>query len=161
MRPCDERAHVDLPKGDRYHRGRRQSTRPHANQKRREVPGDDALMATLRTQDLTKSYSGRIVRESTLMSVPGKSLACSGRTAPERLPRLYDGRSHGARFRARAARRSGRHRRSDAYQGPERHGTSAGAADLPRPYGRSRTSGDSQTMSMGAPPSVGYEPRPS
>src|SRR5262249_47087073 len=61
MRPRDERADVDLPKSDRYHRDRRLSTRPHSNEKRRKVPGDDALMATLRTQDLTKSYSGRTV----------------------------------------------------------------------------------------------------
>src|SRR5262247_2015074 len=61
MRPGDERPDVDLPKSDRYHRDRRQSTRPHTNPKRRQVSGDDALMATLRTQDLTKSYSGRTV----------------------------------------------------------------------------------------------------
>ncbi len=79
-------------------------------------------MATLRTQDLTKSYGGRTVVRGVSLEVNSGEVV--GLLGPERRGQdhdlLHDGRADGARFGPRHSQRRGCHRRCRCTRGRAR-----------------------------------------
>ena len=104
-------------------------------------------MATLRTRDLTKSYSGRtVVKGVNLEIASGEVVGLLGAERRRQDDDVLDGRrADRARLRARAARRRRRHRRPDVRPRAEGHRLpAAGGVDLPRADGRAEHPGDSR-----------------
>ncbi len=96
-------------------------------------------MATLRTQRLTKSYSGRTVVKGVNLEIASGEVV--GLLGPERRRQdddVLDGRrADRARLGPGPARRHRRHRRPDVHPGAQGHRLpAAGGVDLPRADGR-------------------------
>ena len=132
---------ADLRQGQRQHRHRRQPADPDADQGWREVP----LMATLRTHNLTKSYSGRTVVKGVSLDVASSEIVgLLGPNGAGKTTTFYmtvgltqpdSGRGRAGRARC--------DRRSDAHPCAQRHRLpAAGAVDLPRAHGGTEPAGN-------------------